>query len=148
MPFCQNCGSAVDGRFCAKCGAPVAAVSGAPPGSSTIPPSGSSASGLSDNLAGALAYIPILGIIFLLVEPYNRNKTVRFHAFQGLFLLGVSIVVHIGMSAVVALMWGMLFIMPLINLAFVGLWLYLMYQTYQGRKIALPIIGPLAEKQA
>jgi len=148
MPFCQNCGSAVEGRFCAKCGAPVGAVSGAPPGSSTIPPSGSSASGLSDNLAGALAYIPILGIIFLLVEPYKRNKTVRFHAFQGLFLFGFSIVVHVVMSAVVALMWGMLFIMPLINLALVGLWLYMMYQTYQGKKIGLPIIGPLAEKQA
>ncbi len=45
------------------------------------------ASGLSDNAAGAIAYITIIpAIIFLIVEPYNKNSFVRFHAWQSIFL--------------------------------------------------------------
>jgi len=33
-----------------------------------------------------VAYITIIpAIIFLVMEPYNKNKFVRFHAFQSLF---------------------------------------------------------------
>jgi uncharacterized membrane protein len=28
------------------------------------------------------------------------------------------------------------------------LWLYLLFSTYQGKTIVLPVIGPLAQKQA
>jgi len=148
MAFCQNCGSVVDGRFCAKCGTPIGTEAGAPSGSSTVPPSGPAASALTDNVAGALAYIPIVGIIFLLIEPYSHNKAVRFHAFQGLFLVVAYIVVQIVTSTVASVLWGLDLVLRLIHLAFVGLWLYLMYQTYLGKKIVLPIIGPIAEKQA
>ena len=146
MAFCPNCGTSVDGRFCAKCGAAVGTDSGAPMGSP--PPSGSSSSGMTDNVAGALAYIPIVGIIFLLIEPYNRNKAIRFHAFQGLFLLAASIVVNIVMSTIVSLMWGLVFLMPFVHLIFVGIWIFLMFKTYSGERIVLPVIGPIAEKQA
>ena len=44
-------------------------------------------SGLSNNAAGALAYVTIIpAIIFLIIEPYNRNSFVRFHAWQSIFL--------------------------------------------------------------
>jgi|SRR6185369_821877 len=148
MAFCPNCGTAVDGRFCAKCGAAVGQDSGANTGSSVPPYSEPTSSGMTDDLAGALAYIPIIGIIFLVIEPYNRNKAIRFHAFQGLFLLAASIVASIVMSTVVGIFWGLVFLMPFVHLIFVGLWLFLMFKTYSGVKIVLPIIGPLAEKQA
>ena len=36
--------------------------------------------GLSDNAAGALAYLTVIpAIIFLIVEPYNKNSFVRFN---------------------------------------------------------------------
>ena len=150
MAFCPNCGASVDGRFCAKCGTAMGTESGAPTGSpsSAPPPSGSSSSGMTDNIAGALAYIPIVGIIFLLIEPYNRNKAIRFHAFQGLFLAAAAIVVSIVMSTIASIFWGLVFLMPFVNLIFVGLWIYLMFKTYSGERIVLPIIGPIAEKQA
>ena len=104
---------------------------------------------MSDNLAAALAYISIIGIVFLLIEPYNRNKLVRFHAFQGLFLVAAYIAFNIVLSAIATMIfWGLLFVMPFIHLVFVGLWLFLVFKTYSGEKIVLPIIGPLAEKQA
>jgi uncharacterized membrane protein len=44
-------------------------------------------SGLSDNVAGGLAYITIIpAIVFLIVEPFKRSSYVRFHAWQSIFL--------------------------------------------------------------
>jgi uncharacterized membrane protein len=31
---------------------------------------------------------------------------------------------------------------------FVAVWIYLMYKAYNNQRVVLPIIGPLAEKQA
>ena len=40
-------------------------------------------SGLSDNAAGALAYVTFIpAIIFLIVEPYNKNSYIKFHSWQ------------------------------------------------------------------
>jgi uncharacterized membrane protein len=149
MAFCPNCGSAVEGKFCAKCGASV--------GLGTDPPSGSSfptqtpsagGTGLTDNVAGALSYIPIIGLIFLLIEPYNRNKVIRFHAFQSLFLLAAVIVINILISVLASMMFSLYFIWSLIHLAEVVLWLFMIFKTFSGAKVLLPVIGPIAEKQA
>jgi uncharacterized membrane protein len=40
------------------------------------------------------------------------------------------------------------FLFPLIGLGFFVLWLYLMFSAYNSKRIKLPIIGDLAEKQA
>ena len=103
---------------------------------------------MSDNVACALAYIPIVGLIFLLIEPYNRNKTVRFHAFQSLFLFGVWFVFRIVLGIFLSMLWGLVFLLPLVMLASAAIWIFLMYKAYTGERIVLPIIGPLAEKQA
>lgn len=147
MAFCQSCGSPVEGKFCAKCGAAQGAgpQTGAPP---PISPSGPGASGLTDNVAGALCYIPIIGILFLLVEPYNRNKLIRFHAFQSLFLLGAMIVFNIVVVSIASFLWGFWGLWVLIRLVFFAAWLYLIIKTFQGEKVVLPVIGPLAENQA
>lgn len=152
MPFCAACGSPVEGRFCPKCGAAVAAASsgygGAPTGT---------ASGLADNAAAALCYSLGLftGILFLLIAPYNRNRTIRFHAFQSIFLHIAAIVVSIGLSMVFGILgrivgfwWSTAMLSPLMGLAFFGIWIYMMVTAYQGKKIVLPVIGRLAEQQA
>jgi uncharacterized membrane protein len=149
MAFCPNCGSPVEGKFCAKCGAAVGVGADASPGPSfpTQTPSAGS-SGLSDNVAAALCYIPIIGLIFLLIEPYNRNRLIRFHAFQSLFLLAAAIVTNILISVLTTMMWSMYFLWAIIRLTYLVLWLFMMFKTYSGVKIVLPIIGPIAEKQA
>jgi uncharacterized membrane protein len=149
MAFCPNCGSSVEGKFCAKCGASVGLGSD-PVGGTTIPPQnpGMGASGLTDNVAGALSYIPIIGLIFLLIEPYNRNRLIRFHAFQSLFLLAAAIVCNILIGILTSMMWSMYFLWALVRLAFAVVWLFMIFKTFSGAKVVLPIIGPLAEKQA
>src|ERR1700674_5382453 len=149
MAFCPNCGSSVEGKFCAKCGAAVG-VGADPATGSTFPtqtPSTGS-SGLTDNVAGALAYIPIIGLIFLLIEPYNRNKLIRFHAFQSLFLLAAAIVTNIVISVLTSMMWSRVFLWGIIRLAYVVLWLFMMFKTFSGQKVVLPFVGPIAEHAA
>ena len=51
-----------------------------------VPPQAAQ-SGMTDNVAGALAYATIIpAIIFLVVEPYKNSSFVRFHAWQCIFL--------------------------------------------------------------
>src|ERR1700679_2243912 len=46
-------------------------------------------SGLSENSAGGLAYLTFIpAIIFLVMEPYNRNPFIKFHAWQSILLTG------------------------------------------------------------
>lgn len=157
MAFCPNCGNQVDGRFCAKCGTAVGDAASTGAGAVvTAPPAvpgtvAANPAGLTDNVAGALCYALglVTGILFLVLAPYNQNRTIRFHAFQSIFLHASAIVVWIAMLLVSAISGGMLiFVMPLIWLAFFVLWLVVIIKTYQDQKLVLPIIGPLAEKQA
>ena len=56
---------------------------------------------MAENMAGMLAYFTIIpAIIFLLIEPYNRNRFVRFHSFQCLFTAVALIVVDIALAIV------------------------------------------------
>jgi uncharacterized membrane protein len=46
------------------------------------------------------------------------------------------------------MMWSMYFLWALVRLAFAVVWLFMIFKTFSGAKVVLPIIGPLAEKQA
>jgi uncharacterized membrane protein len=154
MAFCPNCGSQVDGRFCAKCGAAVSVTGGtgtaAAPAPAAAPQAGVAAAGLTDNVASALCYALglITGILFLVLAPYNQNRKIRFHAFQSIFLHVAAIVVWVAFLVLSAISGGLLiFVSPLIWLGFFVLWIVMMIKAYQDQKLVLPVIGPLAEKQ-
>jgi uncharacterized membrane protein len=143
MAFCSTCGAQIpDGSTtCAACAGRTAA---APPVAS--------AGGLTDNVAGMLAYVTIIpAIIFLVAEPYNKSRFIRFHAFQCIFLsiawialwMALSIVAHIPIFG-----WLTILIWPLIGLAGLVIWIILLLKANQGQMFKLPVIGDMAEKQA
>ena len=112
---------------------------------------------MADNVAAALCYAVgfITGIVFLVLAPYNQNKTIRFHAFQSIFFCVVAFLIRIVLGIVLSMMFfaggGFTItfgISSLVSLAFFCLWLYVIFSTYQGKTVVLPIIGPLAQKQA
>jgi uncharacterized membrane protein len=163
MAFCTKCGAQIQEgmAFCGSCGAPAgttasggAPPAGAPAGSGATPAAPASTSGgMASNVAGALAYLTIIpAIIFLVAEPYNKDRFVRFHSFQCLFLAAASFVVFFGLglfAMIPVLGWivGILLI-PLLGLAMFGLVLFTMYKAYNNEKFMLPVIGKLAEQQA
>jgi uncharacterized membrane protein len=146
MAFCPSCGASVEGRFCAKCGS---SVGGAAPSGGFAAPA---ASGLADNVASALCYVLglVTGILFLVLAPYNQNKTIRFHAFQSIFMHVSLIGIYIVLGFLVRMMLGFLGVMifPLIGLGAFALWVYLILSAYQGKMVSLPVIGDLAKQQA
>lgn len=152
MAFCPNCGSQVTGSFCPNCGAQIPGNPGGPrsTGYSSVPPAASTG-GLSENVASALCYLFgfITGIIFLVVAPYSQNRTIRFHAFQSIFLNVAWFACHIFVLILAAVTHGFaIFLSPVVGLLFFLLWLYMMFTAFNNKKIKLPVIGDLAEKQA
>ena len=147
MAFCGSCGAPVEGKFCAKCGTPMGAA--VPPPSATP---GAAAAGMTDNAASALCYVLglVTGILFLVLAPYNQNKTIRFHAFQSIFLNVGWILFWMVFNIIFAAlhMFSLLFLSPLIGLVFFVLWIYMIISAYQGKTVVLPVIGPIAQKQA
>ena len=161
MAFCANCGAALTqgSGFCGACGKPVGATNQAAAASTLAPAAGPAAvnTGLSSNVAGALAYILglITGILFLVLEPYKNDRFVRFHAMQSV-LFSVACIAF-------AIVWGILTgillsisgylwlvtlpIRLLISLGIFGLWLFVMYQAYNQHEYRIPIIGAIAAKQ-
>lgn len=120
--------------------------------SPTPPPAGSTTGGLDQNVAGLLAYITFIpAIIFLVVEPYNRNNFIRFHSFQSIFFnvawFVIWIVVNIA-AWVPVVNFTLVFIVPALAVAGLVLWIILLVKAYGGSKWKLPVIGDMAEKQA
>jgi uncharacterized membrane protein len=143
MAFCSGCGAQmVDGAtVCAACGK-AQSVGG---GAAAAPATSATTSGLNDNVAGLLAYLFIPAIIFLVVERFSKNKFVRFHAFQGLFLGLTSIVGHTVLTFIPVLGW---IILPFFSLAIFIIAVIAAIKAFQNQKWQIPVIGPLAQKQA
>jgi uncharacterized membrane protein len=141
MAFCNMCGAQIpDGAaVCPACSSrPVAAAAT------------TTGAGLADNTAGMLAYITIIpAIVLLLIEPYSRNRFVRFHAWQSIFFniawwviwVGLHIVLHFPLGFLTVLIW------PIVWLGGFIVWLILVIKANQGQMYKLPVIGDMAEKQ-
>ncbi len=122
-------------------------------------PTPAASTGMSNNVAGFLCYLVgwITGLIFLLIEPYKNDKTVRFHAFQSIFFNVALIAVYIGVF-VLSMILGLIthglsvFVMgPLLMIIWLGvlvIWIFLMVKAYNNQIFKLPVIGELAAKQA
>ncbi len=153
MPVCPNCNSRLSetARFCTNCGAAIGAGDQASGDAVDIthPKTFEPVSGIPENIAAALSYFVVPAAVFLLLEPFKRNRFVRFHSFQCLITVGVLIFVHFALLLLARAL-------PLIALPLIGLvmlaeftvWLLLLVKTYQGEIFKLPFVGNLAEQLA
>ena len=158
MAFCAKCGAQLNAGsgFCGACGAAVSGQNVTTTSGAAAAPATSSAgaagTGMTDNVAAALSYIWIVGLVFLFVEPYNKNRAVRFHAFQSVFYAAAWVVLWFGMHIIFSIMPFLgLLIFPLYMLIGLGgfvFWLFLAFKAYNNVKFKIPVIGDIAEKQA
>ena len=138
--FCSACGSEMvdNAAFCPKCGKSVA--------------SGASASrdysgnGINDNVAGLLAYLFIPAIIFLILNPYNRNRYIRFHSIQAI-LVYIAWAVADAIFGLIPFI-GWLILIPITSLFGFAVVIVCMIKAYQGQLFRLPWVGEIAERQA
>lgn len=102
-------------------------------------PSSTGAEGIDPKLAGLLCYIWIVGVVFLFI---SKDKFVRFHAMQSLFLGIVFAVVSIIVSFIPFIWFFSWIIWPL----YMVLIIVMMMKAYNGEKYKLPVIGDMADK--
>jgi uncharacterized membrane protein len=112
--------------------------------------------GIRDNIAGALAYFTFMpAIVFLLAEPFKKNRFIRFHSFQSVLLTIAAVVAGLALKLIFLILaliplghLLLLLISAIVVLGCVILWLVLMVKALQGEQFKLPFMGDLAERQA
>ena len=133
------------------------------------PPGPKSSIGLEPNVAGALSYIWIVGLVLFFIE--KENKFIRFHAMQSvlygaawtvvmilLAILSTLIAIIFGVAAsaagdaggcisvVISLISGLIWLV--IPLIYLGGLIFGAIKAYQNAIFKFPIIGNMAEKIA
>jgi uncharacterized membrane protein len=152
VPFCPRCGAGIpeQAAYCPSCGNSF-------PGANRGAAAGQG-KGLETNIAAALTYVLgfVTGILFLLWDPYRRDRFVRFHAFQSIAYSVAYLVFWTIYSRIVLFglftfgpLWSILSILgTLISLAAFLFWLFLMYKAYNYAQYRVPFLGEFAAKQA
>lgn len=144
---CIQCSAEMpdDAAFCPGCGRRMIAVPGAVANTGF----------LKQNFAGALAYFTFVpALLFLGIMPFKRNRFVRFHSFQSIYLVIAGALVALVMRLVFPVLaliprMGYLFawLVALLSvLALTLLWAVAVVKALQGELFKLPVIGGLAER--
>lgn len=150
MPLCAICGMGVDVRapFCQKCGAPQSG------GLSFLQPGRKSQTdlifGLRPIVASRLCYLPWLGwimsILILSTYRFRGHGLLRFHAFQGLYLFVSWLIVELTLGSILEGPGSARFIVPVLDIFFVVVWLYLLVRVGSTEPVRLPLLGDLAAR--
>jgi uncharacterized membrane protein len=141
MPFCSQCGTGVGATeaYCRQCG-----------GRQPVGPAGADPlAGIPPRTASILCYIPGIGwiasIIVLASERFRRNRTVRFHAFQGLYLF-VAWLMEDWVLRPMFRMAPELHIHGIIEALLLGMSIFMMVKAAHEEAYPLPLFGELAQR--
>jgi uncharacterized membrane protein len=145
---CPDCSAPMpeEAAFCPDCGRPMLSVERARGQVGALP----------EVVAGALAYFLVPAFVFLFVEPYSKNRFVRFHSFQciGAWLIAIVIaaavrIFGVAMSLLPVIGYLLISLVSIVMvLAVLITWVVLIVKALQGEMFKLPLIGTVAERQA
>ena len=100
----------------------------------------------------ALSYLLgfVTGLVFLFVDPYDKDEYVRFHARQSIVFSVAVIAASIIVSVFVAVLPGglgrlLLGLWRLVSFLLALFWLFLMYKAYQGERYRIPQLADWAD---
>ena len=150
MPFCTQCGNNVGAAdtFCGRCGARQANTAAPSPAHDPL-------RNVSRRTAAMLCYIPLVGwiaaIVVLASPRFQRDRDLRFHAFQGIYLFVVYLLVDWVVAPMFHLMphpgWKLgVAVGGLLRLSILLAWVWMIIKTSQEQFFSLPIVGELAER--
>jgi uncharacterized membrane protein len=146
MPFCSQCGNQVGPTqaFCSRCGAqqpqdPAAA----------NPLAHDPLSNITPRTASILCYVPAMGwiaaIIVLASQRFRHLPTVRFHAFQGLYLF-VAWLMNDQVLKWAFVPVSHLHLHDLVNLVLLAMSIFMMVKASHDEAYSLPLFGELAHR--
>src|ERR1700686_2403706 len=149
LTSCQHCAAQMPdaAAFCPGCGRPM----------QTAARAQGKVGVLLEPIAGALAYFTFIpAIVFLVLEPYKKNRFVRFHSMQCLLLWGAGIPLAIALKLAGLLLFIIPVLGPLlvvlvsavVGLGAVVIWLVLVVKACQGHTFKLPLLGDFAARRA
>jgi uncharacterized membrane protein len=105
-----------------------------------------------NQVVAALTYLLglVTGILFLYLEPYDKDEFVRFHARQSIAFSIAWFVVNVILGVFIAVMpyaLGRMLagLQELINLGLAIMWVFLMYKAYIGERYRIPQLADLAD---
>jgi uncharacterized membrane protein len=110
---------------------------------------------LSPRTAAMICYIPVVGwipsIFVLASERFQNDRTVRFHAFQSLYLFVIWLLVDWVVAPVMGFGHDGNFhegkiIRQLLQLVIFGAWIFMLIKTSHQEMFRLPIVGELADR--
>lgn len=153
MPFCTKCGTQVreQDAYCPQCGVVQRAGS--------APATGPVFHNFSPRAAAVLCYLPVVGwiacVIVFASHRFREDATIRFHAFQGLYIFVAWLLAEwfVGPLAVFSAhegsvrgIFGLHAIAGLLKALLLAVWIFMIVKTSQGEDYRLPIFGELADK--
>ena len=106
-------------------------------------PAQTNQNGLDENMASALSYVlgPITGVVFLITD---KRKRVRFNALQSIIVFtSLFVIWSLMIATVIMAMFG-----TLLGIAGFILWLVLIFKSYQGEDLEVPVACDYAKKWA
>lgn len=105
-----------------------------------------------NQVVAAAAYLGfvVTGIVFLYLEPYDKDEFVRFHARQSIAFSIAWFVINLVLGVFIAVLpfaLGRLLVglQELINLGLAIMWIFLMYKAYSGERYRIPELADLAD---
>jgi uncharacterized membrane protein len=106
----------------------------------------------NNRLIAAASYLLglITGVIFLYLEPYNRDEFVRFHARQSIMFSIAWFAVEIIAGVFIAVMPHPIarliaFLLSIFNIGTAIFWVILMYKAYSGERYRIPELADWAD---
>ena len=113
---------------------------------------------LPENIAGAVCYLlPLVtGVLFLVLPTYQRNRFVRFHAFQAVlawtaFFAGLIVLAMLAVPLSRMPLIGFVASAVLVYAFALGwfvLWFMLLVKTFQRQEFVIPLLGSWGRKRA
>jgi uncharacterized membrane protein len=101
---------------------------------------------------GAICYLGffVTGLIFLFVEPYNRDEFIRFHARQSIVFtiawvavwIVFTVFIRVMPGPISAVLWG---ILSIVHILFAVFWVFLMVKAFQGERYRIPELADFAD---
>ncbi len=163
MAFCTQCGNQASDadQFCSNCGARQAPAGATgqtwtpppPPPATPYSPAHDPLANVTPRTAAILCYVPTIGwiaaVIVLAARRFKADTTVRFHAFQGLYLFAAWLMVQWvirPMSNVFS--YPGLHVDRVLEGLLLAVSIFMIIKASRDEAYVLPIIGELAQRSA